>query len=115
MVSGKERLRGLKLAPAAQADCTSVRGISGFANIAHPSPLVTFGQLGCCVGWEHINVLGRYAFSLPEAVSRGELRPLRSASDVFEESPDNSRIPRARGRKGWPRHHIVSGRRLVTL
>lgn len=27
---------------------------------------------------EHINVLGRYAFTLPEQVARGELRPLRS-------------------------------------
>ena len=26
-----------------------------------------------------------YAFSLPEAVSRGQLRPSRNASDVFEE------------------------------
>ena len=25
----------------------------------------------------HINFLGRYAFTLPEAVARGELRPLR--------------------------------------
>jgi TnpA family transposase len=35
--------------------------------------------------FEHINLLGRYAFSLPEAVSRGELRPLRNASDLFWE------------------------------
>ncbi|GLR77431.1 Tn3 family transposase [Azospirillum palustre] len=27
---------------------------------------------------EHINMLGRYAFTLPEPVARGELRPLRS-------------------------------------
>ncbi len=26
---------------------------------------------------EHINMLGRYAFILPDAVARGELRPLR--------------------------------------
>lgn len=44
-------------------------------DIARLSPLV----------FEHINLLGRYAFSLPEAVSRGELRPLRNASDLFEE------------------------------
>ena len=44
-------------------------------DIARLSPLV----------FEHINVLGRYAFSLPEAVSRGELRPLRNAFDAFEE------------------------------
>ena len=26
---------------------------------------------------EHINTLGRYTFSVPEAVAKGELRPLR--------------------------------------
>jgi len=26
---------------------------------------------------EHINLLGRYLFALPEAVAKGELRPLR--------------------------------------
>jgi Tn3 transposase DDE domain len=44
-------------------------------DIARLSPLV----------FEHTNVLGRYSFSLPEAVSRGELRPLRNAFDAFEE------------------------------
>jgi TnpA family transposase len=44
-------------------------------DVARLSPLI----------FEHINLLGRYAFSLPEAVSRGELRPLRNASDLFEE------------------------------
>ena len=44
-------------------------------DVARLSPLI----------FEHINVLGRYAFSLPESVSRGELRPLRNASDLFEE------------------------------
>jgi hypothetical protein len=29
---------------------------------------------------KHINVLGRYAFSLPANVARGELRPLRDPS-----------------------------------
>ena len=36
-------------------------------NVARLSPL----------GFEHINMLGRYAFTLPDAVARGELRPLR--------------------------------------
>ena len=36
-------------------------------DVAHLSPL------GC----EHVNLLGRYAFALPEEVRRGELRPLR--------------------------------------
>jgi TnpA family transposase len=30
------------------------------------------------LGHEHINMLGRYAFTLPEPVARGELRPLRN-------------------------------------
>lgn len=31
---------------------------------------------------EHINMLGRYSFSVPDAVAKGELRPLRKpASD----------------------------------
>ena len=32
-------------------------------------------------GHEHINMLGRYSFAVPEAVARGELRPLRSLSE----------------------------------
>ena len=33
---------------------------------------------------EHINMLGRYSFSVPEAVAKGELRPLRNpASDEW--------------------------------
>ncbi|RMR76700.1 hypothetical protein ALP80_200098 [Pseudomonas savastanoi pv. fraxini] len=32
-------------------------------------------------GHEHINMLGRYSFSVPEAVARGELRPLGKASE----------------------------------
>lgn len=34
---------------------------------------------------EHINMLGRYAFTLPEPVARGELRPLRSPAALVEE------------------------------
>jgi len=33
-------------------------------------------------GHEHINMLGRYSFAVPEAVARGELRPLRTASEL---------------------------------
>jgi len=29
------------------------------------------------LGFDHINMLGRYAFTLPGTVARGELRPLR--------------------------------------
>jgi TnpA family transposase len=34
--------------------------------------------------FEHINLLGRYAFALPESVARGELRPLRQPGDPGE-------------------------------
>lgn len=33
------------------------------------------------LGHEHINLLGRYSFAVPEAVARGELRPLRNPAD----------------------------------
>ena len=33
-------------------------------------------------GHEHINMLGRYSFSVPEAVARGELRPLSRKDNV---------------------------------
>jgi len=34
---------------------------------------------------EHINMLGRYAFTLPEPVARGELRPLRSPAVLSDD------------------------------
>jgi hypothetical protein len=34
--------------------------------------------------YEHINMLGRYAFSLPERIERGALRPLRNPNLVDE-------------------------------
>jgi TnpA family transposase len=43
------------------------------ADIARLSPLV----------FDHINLLGRYAFSVPESVIRGELRPLRRPEDAL--------------------------------
>ena len=44
-------------------------------DVARLSPLV----------FEHINLLGRHAFSVPEAVTRGELRPLRNPADALDE------------------------------
>jgi len=41
------------------------------ADVARLSPLLH----------EHINMLGRYSFSMPEAVAKGELRPLRDSTD----------------------------------
>jgi TnpA family transposase len=44
------------------------------ANIARLSPLA----------WRHINFLGRYDFSVPEPVARGELRPLRDPNSEYD-------------------------------
>ena len=33
-------------------------------------------------GHEHINRLGRYSFQVPEAVARGELQPLQTATET---------------------------------
>jgi hypothetical protein len=41
-------------------------------NVARLSPLVH----------DHINMLGRYSFAVPESVTRGELRPLRNPADA---------------------------------
>ena len=43
-------------------------------DIARLSPLV----------FEHINLLGRYAFSVPDSVVRGQLRSLRNPADALE-------------------------------
>ncbi len=37
------------------------------------------------LGFEHINMLGRYAFTLPEPVARGELRPLRDPNTTTDD------------------------------
>jgi TnpA family transposase len=37
------------------------------------------------LGYGHINLLGRYHFAVPEAVRRGELRPLRDPNDPAEQ------------------------------
>jgi TnpA family transposase len=39
------------------------------------------------LGHDHMNVLGRYAFSLPETVMRGELRPLRNPEIQSDDGP----------------------------
>lgn len=36
------------------------------------------------ISWRHINFLGRYEFSLPESVTRGELSPLRDPSSEHD-------------------------------
>jgi TnpA family transposase len=44
-------------------------------DVARLSPLV----------FDHINLLGRYAFSVPDSVARGQLRPLRNPADPLED------------------------------
>ena len=41
------------------------------ADVARLSPLLH----------EHVNMLGRYSFSVPDAVAKGGLRPLRDPAD----------------------------------
>jgi hypothetical protein len=38
------------------------------------------------LGFDHINMLGRYAFILSDPIARGELRPLRDPTIVDDES-----------------------------
>jgi hypothetical protein len=38
------------------------------------------------LGHEHINMLGRYAVTLPDLVARGELRPLRDPNQLVDEA-----------------------------
>ena len=37
------------------------------------------------LGFDHINMLGRYAFILPDPIARGELRPLRDPQNTDDE------------------------------
>lgn len=39
------------------------------------------------LGFRHVNMLGRYAFTLPEFVARGELRPLRDPKNIDPDEP----------------------------
>ena len=49
-----------------------------------PTPVEDISRLSPLL-FDHINLLGRYAFSVPEAVKRGHLRPLRRPEESFEE------------------------------
>ena len=40
------------------------------------------------LSFEHINMLGRYAFILPDTIARGELRPLRDPASASSESEE---------------------------
>lgn len=62
----------LRTAMTMMADRTNVAG-----GVALLSPL----------GHDHVNMLGRYAFTLPDPVTRGELRPLR-APTLAEDDDD---------------------------
>jgi hypothetical protein len=43
-------------------------------DVSHLSPLI----------WRHLNFLGRYDFSLPDAVLNGGLRPLRNPTSAWD-------------------------------
>ena len=59
------------LAAACRAKANSIQP----EDVARLSPLV----------FEHINLLGRYAFSVPDSVVRGQLRPLRNPADALDD------------------------------
>ncbi len=60
-------LRSVKVLDQLRADGYTVKD----EDVARLSPLLH----------EHINMLGRYSFSVPDAVAKGELRPLRDPED----------------------------------
>ena len=39
------------------------------------------------LGYDHINLLGRYTFSLPDEIRQGALRPLRELDETKQEAP----------------------------
>jgi hypothetical protein len=40
--------------------------------------------------FDHINLLGRYAFSFPDSIARGQLRPLRIRPMLWKMSPEGT-------------------------
>jgi hypothetical protein len=61
----------------AQARCRRGRGRS-----LSPSGETSVRRILSPLGFEHINLIGRYHFGLPDAVKRGALRPFRNPEDV---------------------------------
>ena len=45
------------------------------------------------LGFDHINMLGRYAFTLPDIVARGQFRPLRNPANPTDESCVELSVP----------------------
>ena len=56
-------------------ECETFAGVSNPQSQGHPS------NVASPLPHEHINMLGRYSFSMPDAVAKGELRPLRNPED----------------------------------
>jgi hypothetical protein len=57
--------------PSRAMECETFAGVSNPQSQGHPSNVVS------PLLHEHINMLGRYSFLMPDAVAKGELRPLR--------------------------------------
>jgi hypothetical protein len=55
--------------------------------IAEKRPFHPAGRRGAVLQlvFEHITLLGRYAFSVPDSVVRGQLRPLCNPTDALED------------------------------
>ena len=56
-------------------------GAQGYGLDIRPEDIARLSPLG----FQHINLLGRYSFDLPESLARGELRPLRDPNDPAEQ------------------------------
>jgi hypothetical protein len=52
------------------------------SDLGRPAPTFLKQQAGC----SGAHMLGRYAFSLPDKIARGELRPLRNRNLVLEDA-----------------------------
>jgi TnpA family transposase len=59
----------------------ALRQLQGYGLDVRPEDIARLSPLG----FQHVNMLGRYSFNLPESLARGELRPLRDSNDPEEQ------------------------------
>ena len=59
----------------------ALRQLQGYGLDVRPEDIARLSPLG----FQHVNMLGRYSFNLPESLARGELCPLRDPNDPEEQ------------------------------
>ena len=59
----------------------AIRQLQGYGLDVRPEDIARLIPLG----FQHVNMLGRYSFNLPESLARGELRPLGDPNDPEEQ------------------------------